>query len=163
MPKAGAVVKKAIVALLAVFFLINLYLLLIQAVYINDLPKVFGLARVVVISGSMQPAIEAGDLLVIREQAGYRVNDIITYRAGASLITHRVKAVEGTSLVTQGDGNNVADAPIEISQVEGKMLFRIPQMGRAALFFKTPPGIVLLVLAGALLILMPYIADKRKR
>ena len=111
----------------------------------------------------MQPTIEIGDFLVIREQAGYSENDIITYRSGNSLITHRIKEVAGERLITQGDNNNAADAPIALSQVEGKVILRIPKLGRAALFLKTPLGIVIAVFGGLLLIEVSYLAERRAR
>lgn len=163
MLRIGAIFKKTIIAILAVVLLINLYLLLMQVISKDEIPKIFGFSQVLVLSGSMHPAIEAGDLLVIKEQLEYKVNDVITYRSGGSLITHRVKLVEGTSLLTQGDANNVADAMIKISQVEGKKVFRIPQLGRIALFLKTPQGLALIVFAGILLFIIPVLTDKRKR
>ena len=163
MPKAGALLQKALAVFLVVVLLFNLYILLSQFVGQNRLPKVFGVAQVVVISGSMQPTIEIGDFLVIREQAGYSENDIITYRSGNSLITHRIKEVAGERLITQGDNNNAADAPIALSQVEGKVVLRIPKLGRAALFLKTPLGIVIAVFGGLLLIEVSYLAERRAR
>jgi signal peptidase len=160
--KAGAVLEKILTAFLIVIFLISISLLLMQVLYKNRLPKVFGMAQIIVISGSMEPAINAGDFLIIREETQYTVNDIITYRDGNSLITHRVKSIDGTNLVTQGDANNVADSPVSLSQVEGKVFLRIPKLGSALLFLKTPPGILVLVLVCILLIEVPHIADRRR-
>jgi signal peptidase len=163
MHKAGVLMRKVLIAFMGAAVLLNLYILVAQVVLRHDLPKVFGVTQVVVVSGSMQPAIGVGDLLLIRQQAEYSVNDIITYRVGSRLITHRVKSVEGASLVTQGDANNVADAPIMLSQVEGKVLIRVPKLGRVVPLLRTPQGILLIMFTGVVLIVAPYIADKSKR
>lgn len=162
MIKLQSILKKTIFIFLVVVIFISLYLIAVQVISKEEVPKVFGFSKVVVVSGSMYPAIEVGDLLVIKEQAEYQVNDIVTYRSGSSLVTHRVETIEGKTLVTKGDANNVADEMIELSQVEGKMLLRIPQMGRFIMFLKTPLGIVLILLAGVLLFIIPLLAEKRK-
>lgn len=163
MHKAGAIAQKILIVFLSVVLLLNLYLFAAQVIYKNQLPKLLGMAQIIVVSGSMEPAIQIGDLLVIKEKDRYEDGDIITYRSGQSLITHRVISVEGTGLVTQGDANNVADAPITLSQVEGKMLLRIPGLGRAILFLKTPIGILMALASGFVLIAISIIADRKKK
>jgi len=162
MHKIGSVLKVTLAVLLILILIANLYLLVMQLFSKNKLPKVFGIAQVVVVTGSMSPSIEAGDLIVICEQKEYEVDDIITFYNGRNLITHRIKSIDEQSLLTQGDANNVSDPPITIAQVEGKMLFRIPHVGRAALFLKTPFGVLLMIIAGLLLYAGTRIADQRK-
>ena len=163
MHKAGAIAQKILIFFLAAVLMINLYLFVAQMVFGKQLPKLFGMAQVIVVSGSMEPAIQVGDLLLIREQDRYEGGDIITYRSGQSLITHRLIAVDGTNLVTQGDANNVADEPITLSQVEGKMLLRIPALGRAILFLRTPTGILATLVSGLILIAFFIIAGRKKK
>jgi hypothetical protein len=66
------------------------------------------------------------------------VGDIIVYQKEDQLIIHRVVSMDGTTLVTQGDANNVADEPIDISSVKGKMVSRIPVLGGLIRDLKTP-------------------------
>lgn len=163
MRKAAALLKRILTIALIGILLINLYLMAAQLFFHQELPKLMGLAQIIVVSGSMEPAVEVGDLVVIREQDTYKVGDIVTYRSGGSLITHRVISVEGTSLVAQGDANNVADAPVDLGQVEGRMVLRIPKLGYGALFLRTSKGLILTVFAGLLLILIPTFADWGKK
>lgn len=163
MRKAAALAKKVLITVLAGILLINLYLVAAQLFFHQELPKLMGLAQIIVVSGSMEPAVEVGDLLVIREQDSYKVGDIVTYRSGGSLITHRVIRVEGTSLLAKGDANNVEDAPVDLEQIEGRMVLRVPKLGYAVLFLRTSRGIILTVFAGLLLILAPIFADWRKK
>ena len=163
MHKAGAIAQKILIVFLSVVLLLNLYLFAAQMIFKNQLPKLLGMAQIIVVSGSMEPAIQVGDMLVIREQDRYQHGDIITYRSGQNLITHRVISVDGTDLVTQGDANNVADEPITLSQVEGKMFLRIPGLGRAILLLKTPAGILVALISGFVLVAISIIADRKKK
>ena len=67
---------------------------------------------------------------------------------------------EGTTFTTQGDANNSADEPIQLSDIEGKVLKRVPKLGQAILFLQTPLGIVSLVVV--LVSLEVFFAAKRK-
>lgn len=163
MRKTGALVQKILIAILTAVLLLNLYLFAVQVAFRDELPKLMGISQIIVVSGSMEPAVRVGDFLVIREQDVYEAGDVVTYRSGGSLVTHRVVEIDGTDLITQGDANNVADEPVALSQVEGKMIFRIPKLGQAALLLRKPAGILVTVLAGLLLIIVPTLADWRRK
>ena len=156
-------IQKALVFLAALAAVFNMFLLVSQITGRDGLPKVFGVAQVVVVSGSMQPAVGVGDLLMIREMDAYRVGDIITFRSAGRLITHRVTSVEGDRLVTMGDQNNVSDEPIELGQVEGKMILRIPYIGKAALLLRTRAGVALMACAGVVLLAVSRTPDRPGR
>ena len=157
------ILRNLVIVFLALIVIFNLYLIVSQLFLKNELPKFFGYAQVVVISGSMQPEIEVGDLLIIHEQQQCAVNDIITYRSGASFVTHRIIAVNANELVTQGDANNVADPVIALSQAEGKVVLRLPGVGKLIYFLKTERGIYLTALIVILLFALPYAADAIKQ
>ncbi len=116
---------------------------LMMIVLVTLIPALNSGSAVAITSGSMTPAISAGDLVVNRgietaEVCGsIRAGDVITYnRPGDGLITHRVYAVEpGTNsvnecrIITQGDANTQVDSPISPAQVRGIMLYRLPLVG----------------------------------
>ena len=129
----------------------------------NDLPKVLGFSQLIVVSGSMQPAIDAGDLVVIRQQKKYNVGDIVTLRSGNSLVTHRIIDMDQEYVHTKGDANNVADQPMPLSSIQGKVILRVPSFGRLLLFLKTPFGITMITIVGGLLIVAPFMASLLKR
>lgn len=158
-----SVLRKLVIVFLASIVIFNLYLITVQLLLKNELPKFFGYAQVIVISGSMQPEIEVGDLLIIHEQQQYAVNDIITYRSGASFVTHRIIAVNANELITQGDANNVADPVFALSQAEGKVVLRLPGVGKLIYFLKTERGIYFTALLAILLFALPYTVDAFKQ
>lgn len=134
--------RVAVICLLCIILAVNLYLITAQLTDKNNLPKIFGFAAVIVISGSMEPAIEAGDLIIIKEQGEYKEDDIVTYRSGPTLITHRIVAINASEVITRGDANNAEDAPVVLSALEGKVVLNIPEAGKFLLFLKTPTGIL---------------------
>lgn len=138
-------------ALIAVMLLVT-SLSLISRAQGADIPRVLGFGQVVVITGSMSPAVEAGDLLIIREQAQYQAGDIITFADRNSLVTHRLIDFVDGKAITKGDANNAQDAPLDPNNIRGKMVLRVPQAGRLVLFMRSSQGMLLLV--GALLIIL---------
>lgn len=161
--RVRVVLQKVLLIVLAAMLLINLYIIIAQIVFKKDLPKFFGYAHIIVISGSMHPTLEVGDLLIIHEQRDYQEKDIVTYHWSRSLVTHRVIAINNDEVVTRGDYNNAADEPFSQSLIEGKVLFRIPKIGYFILFIKKPFGILLMVLLLIVLIKIPNIINRLKR
>jgi signal peptidase len=105
-----------------------------------------------VASGSMEPVLFRGDLIVVEgiQNLGdiYAApkdadppGDIIIYRGPTDLIVHRAiektKNIDGTyTFKTQGDANTYPDSPVDGSNVVGRYIgFKIPLVGHLALFF----------------------------
>ena len=78
---------------------------------------------------SMRPAVEAGDLVLLRAQDSYAVGDVIGYRSTTLnvVVLHRVRAVSPNGYTTRGDNNGWLDPdhPTD-NQVIGRMWLRIP-------------------------------------
>lgn len=149
----------------------NVYTLVAKSYSGNKLPTVLGYGSVVVISGSMEPEIKVGDLLIIKEQpdGSYRVGDVVTYLDGNNLVTHRIIAIdqdeknaETLLVTTQGDSNNTADEPFPIQKIKGKVVAVPPYVGAAIMAVKTPLGMVALLVVGFLAIEIPYLFNKRR-
>lgn len=153
--KISIIIKIVAAGILCAVLAGNLYLIAAQIADKDNLPKIFGYARVIVMSGSMQPAIEAGDLIVVREQQKYEEDDIITYRRGGALITHRIVEANESGIVTKGDTNNVNDDPVAPADIEGKVVLRIPGAGNFILLLKKPS----VILAVSCLILLFFIVS----
>ena len=122
--------------------------------------QIAGLKPVVVMSGSMEPAIRTGSLAFIdtSDREVFK-GDVISFHAGNMMVTHRVIEVTENGYRTKGDNNEAADVgTVKDSSIEGKILFSIPGAGY---FLKTaalPAGI-----AVALLYIFMKIIYKGKR
>ena len=154
--------KLIILLLLGFFVAANVYFIFQRVVYENKIPKIFGLAQLIVVSGSMQPAIEVGDMIIIKAQKAYSVDDIVTFRAKHSLVTHRIVEINDTYALTKGDKNNVTDEPVPLSNIEGKLVARIPRIGNIMLFGRTPRGIISLALGALIILAIPNLLKRLK-
>lgn len=102
-------------------------------------PRVIGAEPFTVISGSMEPTIPTGSIVVSKhvEAGEVTFGDVVTYqlKSGEPLtVTHRVVAVdvvEGkTRYRTQGDANNAEDPlPVRPEQIRGVVTYHIPYVG----------------------------------
>ena len=119
----------------------------------------------IVKSGSMEPAIKTGGLVIIVPKESYKVGDIITFGKDTKEqipTTHRIVSVEGegslVEFVTKGDANDAED-PIttKLSDVKGKVIFDVPYLGYVLDFAKKPLGFALLVGVPALIIIFDEI------
>jgi len=138
-------------------------ILLMTAAALTFLAPRFGWNVDAVVSGSMEPELKVGGVVITRpvEAEEIKAGDIITFYSPLSekLTSHRVIAAEeGSSLhfSTKGDANEDADAfSVPAENVMGKVCFHIPYLGYVAQFVKTPLGFLLtLCLPGLIIIVM---------
>lgn len=106
-----------------------------------------------VLSGSMEPLLEPGDLIIIKQTNQAERNDVVTYqKSNNTYVTHRVTEIVKengtTALRTKGDANNVADADlVHLDQLVGTLAFTIPNGGYIIQFLKSPIGIITVISA----------------
>lgn len=104
--------------------LILIFFILLNIFSMNN-KSLFGFRIYRVISGSMQPALQIGDVIIVKKSNNYAERDIITYSNGLTTITHRIIAINNDEVITKGDANEVNDKPINKEQIVGKFFFRI--------------------------------------
>ncbi len=130
----------------------------------NNIPSVFGYSPLTVLTGSMEPSIYAGDMVIIKSQSEYSVGDVVTYtvNGGQASVTHQIieSYVEGgvRYFITKGTNNNAEDPnPVASSQVVGKVVLVIPDLGIFLEWLKTPSGITLIFLFACIIVAAAYI------
>jgi signal peptidase len=120
-----------------------------------------------VISGSMEPAIGTGSVVVVKPESDYKIGDVITFgpysktKAPTTHRIHDIKVVEGQVVyITKGDANNAPD-PREIQKkdVVGKVLFSVPLVGYIVYFAKQPLGLALIIIVPAVIIIFDEIKN----
>ncbi len=118
-----------------------------------------GMDSYVVISESMAPTLERGDLVLVAPAAApdaYRPGDVITFREPArGLLTHRVVRMteDGSAYVTRGDANRVDDvSPVPFGAVEGRVRVVVPAAGLPMLWASEGGGVELALLAGIVVV-----------
>jgi signal peptidase len=150
------IVRMIFLSLLAIALGLKLYSWNAGSLTGNNMPMPFGYGMSVVLSGSMDPALKVNDLVFIRETKEISPGNIIVYERDGELIIHRVIYVDGSTVITQGDANNAADEPFDISMVKGKMIGYIPGIGAIVRWIKTPFGTIVLLVAAVLLVELSY-------
>jgi signal peptidase len=118
----------------------------------------------IVQSGSMEPSIMTGSLVMVQPRAAYQVGDVITFNSRSATVptTHRIvdSYVEAgqTMFITKGDANEEADAePVARSEVKGLVQFAVPRLGYILEFTRQPLGFGLLIVLPAFLIILSEI------
>lgn len=148
------------------FFVVVIVIVVLLVISKLNLPGDFQV--LIVRSGSMEPAIQTGSIVVVKPKVEYQVGDVITFsgRGHAIPTTHRIVEVkEGSSaslgqgngqkiFVTKGDANNSIDLnETQERNVIGRVLFSIPYIGYAIATAQKPVGFMFLIAIPALLII----------
>ena len=156
------VIRIVVIALIGGFLGYQVYLLNAEKLVGDSMPMPFGVGMSVVLTGSMEPELSAGDLIVVASKDHYNVDDIVVYQSNGILIVHRILSIDAETVITQGDSNNTPDEPIQLSDIKGAVRFSIPMVGRLVSFFKTPIGILLLIGGAILLMELSFRREKQK-
>lgn len=125
-------------------------------------PKFFGGQALTVMSGSMAPAIDAGDIVLTERirPLDARVGDVVTFRSherGNRLLTHRVREItvkgDEVTFVTKGDAVNASEEwTVPMSATLARPKFRLRTLGYALFWLAHPLGRLALYVLPALLI-----------
>ena len=122
---------------------IGLLSLLVGMLALTLAPEVVGWRSDVILSGSMSPALEPGDVVVSAPvQAGeVHVGDIVVVddpaRPGHTLV-HRVDSLRPDgALTTRGDANTSPDSTsVDVADVLGRGRLRVPGVGMVSVWFQ---------------------------
>jgi signal peptidase len=145
-------------------------ILLMAASAFTLLCSCFGWHVDVVFSGSMDPALKVGSMVLTRpvKAEDLNVGDIVTFYSplNGELTSHRVVDIEsGPSLGfhTKGDANEEVDPLIVPAEnVVGTICLQVPYLGYASHFLKTRLGLVLaLCLPGLVVVIMEAMNIRR--
>ncbi len=146
------ILRRVALVFLGLFFGLNVYLLNAERLAGNQLPMPLGVGAAVVLSGSMEPVLSVDDIVIVTKADGYEIGDVVVFQDGRSLVIHEIIEKEGSVITTKGTANNVADHPIDLSQVKGKMVYKISSAGWVVDMLKSPVGVIVMILLAFLLI-----------
>ncbi|MFA5750230.1 MAG: signal peptidase I [Candidatus Shapirobacteria bacterium] len=134
---------------------IGFFIILISLTIISNTNFIGGYRSFLVQSGSMEPSIMTGDIIIINKQKQYFKNDVITFQNEKNgIVTHRILNIEKNKFITKGDANRTSD-PEEITQdiILGKVIITIPKLGYLVAFTKTLPGLILLIIIPVIILI----------
>lgn len=156
------IIRRILLAVCGIILGLNLYMANANSLVGNKLPMPFGYGAAVVLSGSMEPTLSVNDLIIVQEAPTYAIDDIVVFQGGNDLIVHRIISLEDGMCHTQGDANNIADEPIEMSKIKGKVILAVPFVGMIVNMLKTPIG-TFVVLGAAFLLIEKSNQKERKK
>ena len=146
--------KIIVVSVLLLVLITNIYIIVQTKSNKDKVPSIFGYKPFIVLSGSMSPQFDVGDLIIIKkvEVNDLKKGDIIAFRDNENYVTtHRIIEIENqnnkTCFETKGDNNNTKDELIICQdKIEGKYHSKISKAGHLLLFIQKPMGFVVMML-----------------
>ena len=171
--KLLTIIGTVLCVILLPVLLINVTLIAKSYINADEVPSVGGMFPMIVLTDSMYPIIESGDLIICNtaEADEIKVDDVISFYdpmgSGTSVVTHRVMEVivdDGKiQFRTKGDNNNAEDtALVPAENLIGIYRSRIPKVGHVAMFMQTTPGLIVCCVLPILLLVGYDVLRRRK-
>lgn len=160
------VVQGIICICLVILLIFNIFNIVNYRILKKDNPTFLGYSTAIVVTGSMAEAININDLVLIKNCEEYNINDIIMFKRNSNFVTHRIVEKTEEGFITKGDANNAEDEwVVKENEIVGKSVYVVPKVGFVLDYFKTPSGLIGILLIGFLLIEGPLLIEdiKKKR
>lgn len=156
-----------ILNLLIVFVVIIMIIAIYYIVQIKVLNKpyanIFGYTFFEVATGSMEPTINVGDIIIVKLTNDVTDDEIIVCQEDKSFITHRLLKTENGKFITKGDANNTEDEPMDPKNLIGKVVNIIPNFALWKKIIFAPQVIVPIILFLAFLCFICFKKDKEDK
>lgn len=90
-----------------------------------------GTKPAVVLSGSMEPTIHTGSIVLIHTNVNtLKEKDIVAFERGGTMVVHRLVGKTDEGWITRGDANQTDDPwRVQDEEITGKTVFWIPKLG----------------------------------
>lgn len=132
--KALRILMNVIKTLITAFLVILIMIIFIQRVTNNNF-AIGGIRVFTIISGSMEPVYEIGDMIISIETTPEKieVGDDVVYKGlkgdfNGKIVTHRVidkkQSNDGYTFITKGTNNDIEDPEIKDDQIIGKVIYK---------------------------------------
>ena len=170
--KILTIVGTILCVILIPILIINITLIAKSYINKDEVPSIGGTLPLIVLTDSMHPEIESGDLIICRtaEAEDIKVNDVISFfdpaGNGSSVVTHRViELVEKDGEIyfrTRGDNNNTEDKElVPADNLIGVYKIRIAGAGNIAMFMQSTTGLIICVVL-PIILLVGYDVIRRR-
>lgn len=147
---------------LVVLLIYNIYKFICTNILKKEMATINGYAILEVVSGSMEPTLKVGDLIIIdTKYKNYKKNDIVTYYGSeGEFVTHRIQSIKKKTMITKGDNNNTQDKPVNTDKLVGKYVLKINKGQKIISALKHPIIIILILVNGVLFSIFVSIDNK---
>ncbi len=155
--RIGRIVKNVVCWSLIAILTVAIVIFMITKIS-GGTPTVFGYTLHRIVSGSMEPELKIGDVIVgkkVTDTVDVHVGDIITFQGDSRFdnqkVTHRVMVSPYDNgkgkivLVTMGDANLVDDGEIDFNDVESKLVMKLNVLRDIYDFFFSQWGLIVFI------------------
>ena len=144
--------KYIVCTFLIIILIYNIIIIIKSLVNPNKTPSFLGIKTYIIVSGSMEPNLNIGDIVIVRETDNIKKGDIISFRENMEIITHRVNDIklfdDEIKYQTKGDNNNSVDIElVELKNIEGKVINKIPKIGNVLILLQKKEIIIFAIVA----------------
>ncbi len=151
---------------------INLTMIIKSYTNSDEVPSFAGYLPMFVMTDSMYPEIESGDLIICHtiDAQELEQGDIIAFFDPAStsnaVVSHRIVNITSEDGIlyfeTKGDNNSISDSElVPEDNIVGKCIYVIPRAGNIAMFMQTTQGLIICIVC-PLVILILYDVIRRR-
>lgn len=146
--RVATVVGAVLCVILLPILIINVTLIIRSFTNRDEVPSVGGIFPLIVLTDSMYPDIQSGDLIFCHTEApeNIKIGDYIVFfdpaGNGTSIVTHSVVGISeqngGIAWITRGIANNADDTmPVPADKLVGVYKSRISKLGNVVMFIDT--------------------------
>lgn len=171
--KAATILGAILCVILLPVLIINITLIIRSLVHQDEVPSVGGIFPLIVLTDSMYPEIQSGDLIICRteEPENIQVGDVIAFfdpaGNGSSIVAHSVAEITQvngqTAWITRGIANSADDAvPVPAENLVGVYSRRVPGLGHVVMFMQSTAGLIVCVVCPVLLLVGWDILRRRR-
>ena len=171
--KSLTILGTVLCIILIPILVINITLIIKSYTNKDEVPSLGGYLPLIVLTDSMYPEIQGGDLIICYkgEPEDVQAGDVIAYfdpaGNGTSIVSHRVQEVvmdgDEYTWITKGDANNTVDAlPVTEDDLVGEYIKRVPGAGNIAMFMQSTTGLIVCVVL-PIILLIAYDVIRRRR
>jgi signal peptidase I len=174
--------KKTVVNIIKIFgfIVLSVFLIMVVTQRLNPKGNFFGFKMFVIVSESMKPSLNIGDVILTieKEPEDIKVKDVITYTGNTGnvkdkIITHQVVNIQTEKnditnktryiFWTQGTNNSVIDSySVYEEQVHGVLVYRFRLISLISRVIRTTIGLIIFVVLPLSLLLIFEIMDIRR-
>ncbi|MBE6158697.1 MAG: signal peptidase I [Firmicutes bacterium] len=157
--------KVVIIICMIIITIFNVYNLINTKILGNDLTIMNNRAILEVASGSMEPNLKVGDLIIIQtNDYNYKPGDIVTFKdSNGSFVTHRIVTISGNEAITRGDANNTVDKPIMLEKIVGKYKYKLSYLGHIMSAFRNTSTLVIVLVIGTIICFVLSLKDSEEK
>ena len=135
-------ILNVLIILVTIIIILAIYYFIQIKVFNKPYANIFGYTFFEVATGSMEPTIDVGDVIIVKVTNEVNENDIIVCNKDNAFITHRLIRIEEENFITKGDANNTEDEPMNKSDLVGKVVNIIPNFSLWKKVIFTPQVII---------------------